>query len=137
MLRFTHFLEDFGQKTARRKSFRSFLHSLKSCQVLPPCVHTKENRFFKSFILFFVQAMKNFLPDQWWFLMHTSNMERRLNETEFLEKVKKTNEKQHQQQKYGKETQLFFFQAEADLRIFASKVTSHLYNDQKSLAQNN
>ena len=33
--------------------------------------------------------MKNFLPDQWWFLMHTNNMERRLNETEFLEKVKK------------------------------------------------
>ena len=29
----------------------------------------------------------NFLPEQWWMLMHSNNMERRLNETDFYEKV--------------------------------------------------
>ena len=69
--------------------------------------------------------MKNFLPDQWWFLMHTNNMERRLNETEFLEKVKNKREAATIT-KIWKRDATPFFQAEADLRIFASKVTSHL-----------
>ena len=70
--------------------------------------------------------MKNFLPDQWWFLMHTNNMERRLNETEFLEKVKNKREAATITKIWKRDATLFF-QAEADLRIFASKVTSHQY----------
>ena len=63
--------------------------------------------------------MKNFLPDQWWFLMHTNNMERRLNETMFLEKVKKTNNNNkiprkgkkntQTQEQREKKTELFFY----------------------------
>ena len=68
--------------------------------------------------------------------MHTNNMERRLNETMFLEKVKKTNnnnkiprkgKKNTQTQEQREKDRTLFLQAEADLRIFASKVTSHQY----------
>ena len=65
--------------------------------------------FLPKFHFVFVQAMKNFLPDQWWFLMHTNNMERRLNETEFLEKVKKLTGSNSNNNKNMEKRPIYFF----------------------------
>ena len=131
------FRKDLGKKRLTKIFSPHFCTRPKAANFCPPLyIQRKTTLFLPKFHFVFVQAMKNFLPDQWWFLMHTNNMERRLNETMFLEKVKKTNNnnkiprkgKKHANTRTTwKEDRTLFLQAEADLRIFASKVTSHQY----------